>query len=674
MYDREYELWTSKYLDRPSFAEVCSADLPSKSVWASLRKYLHPTFHGVYPSANEVVASQTYCPNNLTIPEFTSFQDIRLGVRIQWLKVLRELAASNINFGSVETTSLITELALGAGPSEQDDVLRATHWVFHDRVFCKSLATQVRKRLDAIATNWREGQTIECLLVIVQRVWSLGTTPDVVDEAKDLLLSVRKITHTWIRQLRREICNAADVETAQKRSRESLHAALLCRKTFIIELAEDADRFEHAAFTCFLECAFTIKDNLSLSEPGYIEKMPASLRSLYISGLKLVHSLEPQLRCSVQNLQSAVSEAVNSVWMEAEGDSARAFTTWTILPAPADGWVTAQSFGGEAVSEQSIHFDIIEGTLYIDGQLLGRLPEEFSRQDFFQQFFGNRIFLTYPSYLRGLSYMLASPFEEHDIHFGFRDGYRFMRVRHRGAATTMLEFLPPSIFLGNHPREPPDLPLPLIHNCVHWLDIQTQTVEIRPRSTMWRSKMSDWKINLATSQGFRRNSMLVDPRSSLFGRIAQLIEPFERRAKMVMFQPLKSNITVDLPELELSFRVSFDGLLESRQLRAFIDLDQDAGTLYGMRSKLVLCDSVIPDNRSILVAMGPAEIRRHESHVNIFIKHKGFYARFSINKVRSSAPKSHFWVVYSSHDYVIGSVHRLGANSEHPYLSRQTTL
>lgn len=659
MYDREHELWTSRHLEKPSFAEVCLSDLPSKSAWVSLKRYLHPTFAGTYPSANEVVASQTRCPNNLTVAEYTSFQDLRLGIRTQWLKLLRELAACNIDFGSIEITSLITELAFGAGPSEKGDVLRATHWVFHDRDFCRSLAAQVRKRLDAIKTNWREGQTIECMLVLLQRIWSLGSSLESVNEAQELLLYVRKITHTWIRLLRREICNAVDVETAQKRSGESLHAALLCRKTFMIELARGDHGFEHAGLACFLECAFTIKDNLSLSEPGYIAKMPVSLRRLYVSDLKLIHSLESRVRWSIQNVQSAVSEAVNSVWMDAEGATARAFTSWTILPAPQDGWVTAQSLGGETVSPQSIQFDMIEGTLYIDGQLLGRLPDEFSRQEFFQQFFGNRIFLTYTSYLQGMSYMLASPFEEHEIHFGFRDGYQFMRVRHRSAANPVLEFLPASVFLGFHGREVPELPLPLIHNCVHWLNLESRTVEIRPRSTMWRSKMSDWKINLETSQGFRRLSALVDPCSAVFDRIAKMIEPFETRNKMIIFQPSKNNIRLDLPGLELTFRVNSDGLLESRQLRAFVDSNQDAGTFYGLKSKLVLCDNVIPDNRSVLVAMGPANIKRHEPHMTIIINHTGYYARFSINKVRGCPDKVINRFVELSHSLVTGSVHSL---------------
>ncbi|KAL8868777.1 MAG: hypothetical protein Q9174_004759 [Haloplaca sp. 1 TL-2023] len=439
--------------------------------------------------------------------------------------------------------------------------------------------------------------------------------------------------HTWVRSLRREICNAADVATAQRRSRESLHAALLCRKTFVLEAANST--FEHAAFACWLECAFTIKDNLGLCDAGYISKMPAALRRLYVSDLKLVHSLERPIRWSIKHLQAAVSEAVNSVWMDAGGSSGRVFSQWDLMPPPRDTWAEAKSIGSDGMIEQIVNFNIVEGTLYIDGQLLGCLPDEFLQQDFFQEFFGNRFFLTRPSDLQGMSHMFVTPFEGHEIHFGFRDGGRFMRVRPRSSMATILEYLPAPIFFGNGVGAP-DLPGPLITGCIHWFDIRAHKVEIRPLAMRWRPRPGNWIINLVTGQAWRRNkSLLVDPRSEDFGRIVKLIEPFESRANVIVYQPNdpKFSLAVDLPSLELTFRVSPNGLLTSRQLQAYVDLDQDAGTLYGLRSSLVLRDTDLQDNRSVLVAIGPATVARTETHVDVSIKHTGFYARFSINTV-----------------------------------------
>ncbi len=631
LFDHSRNLWTSKALGRPSFADLCAPYLPPKSVYGSLRRYFHPTFDGKPLSANEIVASQVHCPKSLTTTEFIAFQDLRLGNRVQWIRLLRELASSNLNFGTREVGILVTELALLVGPSNEQSLLRAAHWVFEDLSFCTALIAQIKQRLENVEANWREGHTVECFLVLLLRTWSLTKFSESKKEAEALMLYVRKVTHGWTISLRQEICNAPSTEIAQKRSQDALLAAFLCRKTFNIEAVKPDEGFQGDALAIFLECSFMINQNLPSKQPGFIAKISVFLRKLYISDLKLVHRLEPQLRRAIQLLNNVVNQAINSVWADAEGKCTREFTPWTFLSDRYDGWVTAQSRSVDGILPQSVYFHIADGTLLIDGQPLGRLPVEYTKQVFFHQIFGNRVFLTYPSGIPGMSYQLASRFEDHQVHFGIRDGTPFMRVRPSNDRT--LELVPPTVFLSRVPTDPPDLPLPLINDCAHWLDLTSHLIEIRSLASMWRPKMSNWIIDLRTSQGKRRQSLLVDPRSQIFNQIATILEPFEHRNKMTVYQPQRNNISLQLPALELSFHVNSEGLLESQQLRAVIDSDQDPGTLYGIESRLVLRDNMNPEDRSIVVAMGPAQIEQSGSHVRIRIKHTGYYARFSINKV-----------------------------------------
>jgi len=396
----------------------------------------------------------------------------------------------------------------------------------------------------------------------------------------------------------------------------------------MIEAAESHRGFQPDALACFLECAFTLKDNLPKNDLAYISKMPIPIRKHFLSDIKLVHRLESKLRSSILAFPHAVTQAVNSVWAEAQSGSSRNFTTWTFLSNAYDSWVVANSISANGLQEQRVEFDLFEGTLFIDGQILGRLPDEYTKQEFFQQLFGNRVFLTYPSSIPGMSYMFASLFEQHEIHFGFRDGIPISRARSAGK---ILEFIPPNVFMAG--GDAPDLPFPLIKGCVHWLDLFGRSLEIRPQATTWWSKPSDWTIDLHSHSAYRRESLLVDPRSAIFNRVATMIEPFEHRKSMVIYQPQRWNLSVHLPDLELRFAVNREGLLESRQLRAVVDSNQDAGTLYGMGSSLVLRDSVVPADRSIIVAMGPANIDESGGHARIRINHTGYYARFFINKV-----------------------------------------
>ena len=631
LYDHSRRLWTAGHLKKPSFADVCVPYVPPKSVYGSLRRFFHPDFGSKPLLANEIIASQTYCPKSLTITEFITFQGLRLGNRIQWVRLLRELSSSNLNFGTLEVGTLVTELALVVGPPDEQSLLRAGHWVFRDLSFCIALTAQIKRRLESVAANWREGQTVQCLLVLLQRTWSLATSFEARKEAEGLILYARKVTYDWTRSLRREICTATSTEIAQKRSQDALLAALLCRKTFNIEAAKPDEPLHADMFAMFLECSFVLKENLPSKETRCIGKLSVSVRKLYVSDLKLVHRLETQLRRAIQLLNHAVDLAINSVWVDAEGLPTRVFSPWRLLPPPHDGWVTAQSTSIDGSYIQSVHFSILDGTLLIDGNPLGRLPDEYTKQSFFHQIFGNRVFLTYASSMPGMSYQFASLFENHQIHFGFRDGMPFMRARAPNNRT--MELVPPTVFLSKTPIYAPDLPLPLVNDHVHWLDLDSQTIEIRPLTAMWRPKQRNWVIDLRTSQARRGNSLLVDPRSSIFNRIAEVIEPFETRKEMTVFQPQRSNISLHLPGLELSFRVNSAGLLESQQLRAVIDVDQDPGTLYGIDSKLVVRDSAVPEERSIIVAMGSAAIEQNGAHVRIRISHDGYYARFSINKV-----------------------------------------
>ena len=631
LYDHSRSLWTARHLKKPTFADVCAPYVPPKSVYGSLRRLFHPTFGGKPLLANEIIASQTHCPKSLTTTEFITFQSLRLGDRTQWIRLLRELSSSNLNFGTLEVGTLVTELALVVGPPDEQSPLRAGHWVFQDPSFCIALTAQIKRRIESVAANWREGQTVQCLLVLLQRTWSLATSLEARKETEALLLYVRKVTYDWTRSLRHEICNATSTEVAQKRSQDALLAALLCRKTFNIEAAKPEVPLDADMLVIFLECSFVLKENLPSKEARCIGRLSVFVRKLYVSDLKMVHRLETQLRRAIQLLNHAVNLAVNNVWADAEGLSTRVFSPWRLLSPPHDGWVTSQSTSIDGSYIQSVHFSILDGTLLIDGHPLGRLPDEYTKHNLFLQIFGNRVFLTYPSSMRGMSYQFASLFENHQVHFGFRNGMPFMRTRAPNNRT--MELVPQTVFLSKTPSHAPDLPLPLINDHVHWLDIDSQTIEIRSLATMWRSKQRNWVIDLRTSQARRGNSLLVDPRSPIFNRIATIIEPFEHRSKMTVFQPQKNNISLHLPGLELSFRVNSYGLLESQQLRAVIDVDQDAGTLYGIDSKLVVRDSAVPEERSVIVAMGSVEIEQSGNHVRIRISHTGYYARFLINKV-----------------------------------------
>jgi len=577
------------------------------------------------PTANQIIASQTRCPPALTVQEYLSVQDIRSGTHLRWIKLLRELASPNMNFGTESTLLLVSQVALQAGPGRTDDPLRTTHWVFRDETFCRLLIKQIDGHLDSIAANWRESHCMEVLITLVLRLHSLASHPRVVNDAGNLLRKIRACTLTWTKLLRPEIYGALDADIAQRRSRDAAYAALLCRRTFTIEVGGSRDLFSPDVLSCFIECSIVLRDNCTEA----LSVLPVPFRMAVVRDLRLVNRMEEKLRESINTHPDSVSQAVERVWMEPEGAPAKKFTKWTFCNSPNNRWITARTVPSLGTLQQSIHYNIVEGHLLVDGRPLGKLPENYKTNATFKQVFGGKIYLTYPSSLPGMTYMLASLTAGHDVHFGFRGKSLVVRARNAG---TILELIPRETFRGTHAQLVPDLPLPLVEKHVHWLDLNSGFVEIRPQATMWLSKPSDWRLNLQTCEAKRRRSLLVDPRSQSFHGIACIIEPFENRGQMIVYQPHSLGLTVQLPRFEISFAVNRNGLLQSRQLHAEIDVKQDIGTFYGLDSKLVLRD-VVSNDRSVIIPLGNPTIKRRLKHVSITITPENHYCKFSVNHV-----------------------------------------
>jgi len=127
----------------------------------------------------------------------------------------------------------------------------------------------------------------------------------------------------------------------------------------------------------------------------------------------------------------------------------------------------------------------------------------------------------------------------------------------------------------------------------------------------------------------------MDGSSRIFGMIASIIESFEDRSRMVVYQSANQRLNLLLPRHKMTFTVNDNGLLESSELRAVVSSNQDIGTLYGLQTKLVLEDVANQRERSILVPRGAVRIAKRSNHVQVDIDTPGEVAvsccRFSLN-------------------------------------------
>ncbi|KAM0337653.1 hypothetical protein ACHAPQ_002878 [Fusarium lateritium] len=133
-------------------------------------------------------------------------------------------------------------------------------------------------------------------------------------------------------------------------------------------------------------------------------------------------------------------------------------------------------------------------------------------------------------------------------------------------------------------------------------------------------------------KGALTKDYVINTSSPLFSRVTRILDSFEDRDQILVYQPGGNrSLTVELKRLNILFYTNRNRLLESPQLQCQIDINQDAGTWYGLRSKLVCTSLTNPTHRFVLVPLGPLSAQSEGCHVAVRVQPNGKYGRFSIN-------------------------------------------
>lgn len=625
-YDSGAKSWRCSQKMKPSFAHLCRWSVPPGSPLAHLHSSPSFSVDAKGPSSNEILASQTTCPSGLSVHEFMAFQTLFVGKHCRWPSILVELGSSALNFSSESNTTMIAQLAVHAGPAEPGDPLRKVHRIFRDEAFCKTLLSQIRQRLNLIAVNWRETNMMEMLLTLLLRLVSLASE-SARTKAMDLLELARDMTYQWMNQLRDEVRKASDCDVLQKLCGSMVWAAILCRRTFtpFTEGAASACSVEPGALQHFIEASTVLQDNMDSNPASF----PSFLKLALVRDIRMRSRMGELVLRTIQHNPECLTAAVNNVWPQAVEDEGREFSKPEVIRLLSKEWVRLSVRWYKGARQQIIHYDPVHGHLFVDNKPLSRLPPEHRSSPILKELFGSQSLFVYPSHMPGMLYALNFAPGGHRIHLGTRGQRLIVRAHYRGA---ILELVPRDS-LGSFDK--PDLPASLVENCVHWIDVRTGVMEARQQPDIWIQKESNWLIDVRSRIARRRRSLLVDPCSSLFDNVARVLRGFEHPSRLTVYQPMsdKGKLSVELRRLDLNFIVNRKGLLYCKELQAEVDPDQDAGTWYGLNSGVVLRNNLNPQQRSILVPLGPLSWERNGIHVALSAENTGSYGIYPINTV-----------------------------------------
>ena len=174
------------------------------------------------------------------------------------------------------------------------------------------------------------------------------------------------------------------------------------------------------------------------------------------------------------------------------------------------------------------------------------------------------------------------------VHFSLRGGDLVIRVQHKDK-NDLLQLVPPDKLKG-------DLPIVLVEDHVHWLNLSTSIIEIRPLKHLWEQSDENWRINCVDGRYrvYKDHQFLVDMRSQTWAMVSSLLRGLDTPEHLVISTSTTGmspapRLSVALPRHGLSFFVNSDGDLESDDFKEMVyDENQDIGTLFGLVDRLVL--------------------------------------------------------------------------------------
>lgn len=608
LFDSLKDCWVKEQAEIPSLHTACVTPLP-EGPYSNLQYAVDSVSH----SQNDVIADQESCSRALSLHEYLSFGSLRAdGERIQWHNIKRELAASNLSINTEAVCTLITQAAWQAGSRGGSD-FRNAHLDLQNPSFCEELLASFSKSLKSISANWKSDHAMLSLIVVVLRVSSLSSDANVVTNALDLLRKMRSVTKHWTSILATIVAKCVEPDQIFKSQQRLFKAAVLCKMTFDVDTPYLPRVMSTAnELKTWVECSIDVR-NTSTSEETLLSH---DLRRLRLRDTKLSHALHSIVRqMAIKNISHGLDLAIAQKWVGFHSGTG----LWRASNSPNHRWLTKETATTAREQPQQVCYNLLEGELVVNGKPLGRLPADYIRNDIYLRVFGAQILQVVPSDMSGLLYMSVQEISGYVVHFGMREEKIVVRAR-KGLQTLVL--IP-------HHRLVDDLPIAFVNDYVHWLDIESQEIEFRPRDQPLRSNLENWRLRYqlkGLSDMFLKDKKLVDIRSQTYNMVVDIFGALEAVEHIHVTISNDERLEVALPRYDLHFFLNYDGEFQCYELGKVVDPDQSVGTLIGLKSRLVL-SGILPlarkHDRIILIPEGQVMLVQKGSHVEATITVQG---------------------------------------------------
>lgn len=218
-------------IEKQTVKRFCTFNVESNSPYRNLQWTLSNTNH----FQNEVLASQSDCPIELTLSEYIQFGSLRSdGHRLQMRNIYRALATETLSFEKESVTALILQALWQAGPKSENNWLRESHEDLADDVFASEMLDLLTKYASSQQHNWKHPLKMLVIILIAARILELNDDNTIVATAVNVLLYSRCICDDWMARIQtvKSECDCREVDQIQSLRTNIVDAGLCCAMTF----------------------------------------------------------------------------------------------------------------------------------------------------------------------------------------------------------------------------------------------------------------------------------------------------------------------------------------------------------------------------------------------------------------------------------------------------------
>ncbi|KAG0697966.1 hypothetical protein DFH29DRAFT_1082058 [Suillus ampliporus] len=612
-FDTVANAWGADAL-RCDSSKLCTFTLP-KGPYDGLQRYLAGTSH----ASNEVIANQADCHKDMTIHEFIAFGALRSGPQLQWMNLLRELRARTFNFRREEVHLLLAQAVSQVGPLSSDNGL-VWHEELNNVPFIDALLGELEYLMASVEENWLEGVTISTIIMLVCRMLSSTQGASVKSRGYSLLHRIRTATFTLLMQLSTKMQTSNNETVCQELQGRVRDMAVTCRSTFDVDVGASLllTSNDVKVFAC---CGVMIHDNT----PNQLSELSQHSKLLLERDKRYCHALEAVIRQYAELHREGLDCAIAEIW-----GSYRPGSPWRAMPAPNSRWLVSQTAPSCSQRPQDVHFNLVSGCLLVDGKQLGRLPLMIVQHPTYRSIFGDRVFDIVPADIPGMDYATRGNLCGHQVSFALCNSNDVVIcAKHSDRDSPVLQLIPSQKFVG-------DLPMTLIIGYIHWLNLRTSEIEIRPAESVWKSSPENWLLQFAASGPSTLqkagSATLVDIRSQTWDMVSKRMGPLEDTHSIMVTcseasAGLFSSLKVELPRYGLEFFVDEDGELQSRNMRNMVvDTIQSTGTMLGLINQLILRPKLQTGDehpRTVIIPDGRISYSPDDHHIRVTIAPEG---------------------------------------------------